>query len=101
MGGKDVLVNFSLLGEVAGCEFNNLVPTYIDNICRLGLAEVPPMWAYMSPGVYDPLENSPVIVTVKAQIEQDPEIKAHVERRGLRITELGKQFTRICVARKA
>lgn len=100
-GGNDVLVNFSLLGEIAGCEFNHLVPAYIDNLCRLGLAEIPPMWAYMSPGVYDPLENSPVVTVVKKQIEQNPEIKASVERRGLRITELGKQFARVCVARKA
>lgn len=100
-GGKDVLVNFSLLGEAAGCEFNHLVPAYIDNLCRLGLAEVPAMWAYMSPSVYDSLEKSPVIVAVKSQIELNPEFKANVERRGLRVTELGKQFAHICVARKA
>ncbi len=100
-GGKDVLINFSQLGELAGCEFNKLVPTYIDNLCRLGLCEVPPMWAYVSPGVYDPLENSPVITAVKAQIELNPEFKANVERKGLRVTELGKQFARICVAKKA
>lgn len=100
-GGKDVLVNFCQLGELAGCEFNNLVPTYIDNLCRLGLCEVPPMWAYLSPGVYDLLENSSVITEIKAQIEQNPEIKAKVERKGLRVTELGKQFARICVAKKA
>ena len=97
MGGKDFLVNFSLLGEAAGCEFNNLVPTYIDNLCRLGLAEVPPMWAYTSPGVYDPLENSPLVKAVKEAIEQDIECDAVVERRGLRVTELGKQFVQICV----
>jgi hypothetical protein len=28
------------------------------------------MWIYLSPGVYDPLENSPVITAVKAQIER-------------------------------
>lgn len=100
-GGKDVLVNFSQLGELAGCEFNNLVPTYIDNLCRLGLCEVPSMFVYVSPGVYEPLENSPVITAVKAQIEQNPEFKASVERRGLRVTELGKQFANICVAKKA
>lgn len=100
-GGKDVLVNFSLLGELAGCEFNHLVPAYIDNLCRLGLAEIPPMWAYVSLGVYDPLEKSPVVMDIKAQIEKNPELKAQVERRGLRVTELGKQFANVCVAKKA
>lgn len=101
MGGKEVLVNFSLLGEIAGCEFNHLVPAYIDNLCRLGLAEIPSMWAYMSPGVYDPLEKSSVVMALKAQIELNPELKANVERRGLRVTELGKQFAHVCVAKKA
>ena len=100
-GGKDVLVNFSLLGEMAGCEFNHLVPAYIDNLCRLGLAEIPPMWIYMSPGVYEPLEKSPVVENIKTQIELNPEFRAKIERRGLRITELGKQFAIVCVAKKA
>lgn len=99
-GGKDVLVNFSLLGEMAGCEFNHLVPAYIDNLCRLGLAEIPPMWTYTSPGVYDPLEKSQTVMALKEQIEQNPELVANIERGGLRITQLGKQFAHICVAKK-
>jgi hypothetical protein len=100
MGGMDVIVNFSQLGEMVGCEFNHLVPAYINNLCRLGLAEVPHMWAYMSKGVYESLENSSVIVDVKKTIEQNPEYVAVVDRRGLKVTELGKQFAQICVLRK-
>lgn len=99
-GGKDVLVNFSLLGEAAGCEFNHLVPAYIDNLCRLGLAQIPSMWSYTAPGVYEPLEQSQVVMAVKAEIERDLELAARVERRGLRITQLGRQFANVCVARK-
>jgi hypothetical protein len=101
MGGKEVLVNFSHLGDLAGCEFKHLVPAYIDNLCRLGLAEIPSMFVYMSPGVYDPLEKSPVVERLKQQIELNPELKATIKRKGLRVTELGKQFAGICVARKA
>lgn len=100
-GGMDMLVNFSQLGEAAGCEFNHLVPAYIDNLCRLGLADIPAMFVYMSPGVYDALENSSVVVAVKKQIEQSPDLKATIERKGLKITELGKQFATVCVSRKA
>lgn len=99
-GGRDVLVNFSLLGEIAGCEFSHLVPAYIDNLCRLGLAQVPPMFAYTAPGIYDPLEQSQVVMAIKAQIERNPEHVAKVDRGGLRVTELGKQFAHVCVARK-
>jgi hypothetical protein len=99
-GGLDMLVNFSLLGEAAGCEYPHLVPAYLDNLCRLGLAEIPPNFIYMAPGVYDALEKSPAIEAAKAEIEKNPELRAHVERRGLKITELGKQFARVCVLRK-
>ena len=38
-GGKEVLVHYSHLGTIAGCEYPHMTPTYIDNLCRLGLAE--------------------------------------------------------------
>lgn len=99
-GGLDVMVNYSQLGEIANCEFIHLTPTYIDNICRLGLAEVPPMFQYTSPGIYEALEASGRILQIKSEIESNPEVTLEIERRGLRITELGKQFAAICIARK-
>ena len=100
-GGKEVLVNFSLLGVITGCEFPQLTPTYIDNLCRLGLAEVPAMLEYTGKGVYDTLENAPEVQQQKIQIEQNPELKVRIERKALRVTEFGKQFARICVLRKS
>lgn len=99
-GGKDVLTNFSHLGTIAGCEYPQLTPTYIDNLCRLGLAEVPTFFQYTSKGVYDALEAAPQVQQLKSQIESDPELKAVTDRKGLRVTELGKQFAQICVLRK-
>lgn len=99
-GGQDVLVNFSLLAQRVGLEYPQLTPTYIDNLCRLGLAEVPPMYMYTSKGVYDPLENDPKILDLKLQIEKNPEWTAVVERKGLKVTELGKQFANVCVKQK-
>lgn len=99
-GGMDVLVNFSLLGVQAGVEFPNLTPTYLDNLCRLGLAEIPAMFQYTAKGIYESLENAPVVLNAKAQIENNPEWRVQVERKGLRITELGKQFAHVCVLRK-
>lgn len=100
-GGKEVLVNYSQIGELAGCEYKHLTPSYLDNLCRLGLAEMPPMFQYTSPGIYDALENSPIVGMVKAQISQNSDITANIERKGLRITELGKQFARVCITKKA
>jgi hypothetical protein len=100
-GGVDVLVNYSHIGVLAKCEFPQMTPSYLDNLCRLGLAEIPAMFQYTAPGVYDALENSKVVTEVKAQIDATSEWKAKIERRGLRVSQLGRQFAAICVARKA
>lgn len=99
-GGNEVLVHYSHLGVQAGCEYPNMTPAYIDNLCRLGLAEVPTFWEYTTKGVYDALENDPHVKAHKASIEANPEIQPVLERKGLRVSELGKQFARICVAQK-
>lgn len=99
-GGIEVINNFSLLGNIAQCEFPHLTPSYINNICRLGLAEIPAMYQYTGIGVYDSLENANSIQEIKLQVEQDPEFNFSIDRRGLRVTELGKQFAQICVLRK-
>jgi hypothetical protein len=100
-GGYDVLVNFSTLGQQAGCEHLDLVPTYIDNLCRLGLAEVPQFLEYKAAGVYDALEQSPVVQATKQRIESVPNQTAKIQRKGLAVTQLGKQFARICVTKKS
>jgi hypothetical protein len=99
-GGMDVLINFSLIGKQVGVEFPNLTPTYLNNLCRLGLAEIPAMFQYTGKGVYDPVENAPEVLNAKSDIEQNPKWHATIQRNGLRVTELGKQFARVCVLRK-
>lgn len=96
-GGQEVLTHYSHLGFQAGCEYPQMTPTYIGNLCRLGLAEVPTFWEYTTKGVYDALENDPQVTAQKAIIEANQEIKAVLEKKGLRVSELGKQFARICV----
>lgn len=99
-GGMNVLTNYSHLGTAAGCELLDLTPAYIDNLCRLGLVEVPPMFKYTGKGVYDALEADPKILKVKLDIELNPEITPTIEQKGLRITQLGKLFANICISRK-
>jgi hypothetical protein len=100
-GGIDLVVNYSHLGIIAKCEFPQMTPTYLDNLCRLGLADIPLMFEYTSPGVYDVLENSDEILKLKARIDGSPDWKSVVQRKGLIVTQLGHQFASICVARKA
>jgi hypothetical protein len=60
VGGIDVLVNFSLFGWQAGCDFPEQTPAYIDNLCRLGLIEVKD-YSFTMAGIYDQLENHPLV----------------------------------------
>lgn len=99
-GGKYVLVNYSHLGNMAGCEYPHMTPTYIDNLCRLGLAEVPGIGEYTAKGVYDSLEADPTVKMVMDEIAKNEKITPQIERKYLRVTELGKQFAQVCVVRK-
>lgn len=96
-GGQDMLVNFSLLGWDAGCDFPQMGPTYVDNLCRLGLTNVPTFLEYTAPGCYEPLEKHPQVEAAKTAIEANANWRAVINRKGLEVTELGKQFCRVCV----
>lgn len=97
-GGQDALINFSLLGSQASLEFPDLTPTYIDNLCRLGLIEFfPHGMAYTENHIYEALENTPQIQDMKFEIERNPELRCVLVRKGLSVTELGKQFINSCV----
>lgn len=100
-GGKTILTSFSHLGREARCEFEHMTPTYIDNLCRLGLAEIPAMSSYTAKGVYDALENDPFIKGLIEGIEKSPSIHHVFEHKFLRVTELGKLFANTCVLQKA
>jgi hypothetical protein len=67
-GGFDIIKHFSFFGEQAGCDFNNLVPSYLDNLSRLGLIKIPDNYWYTDPNVYLQLENHPSIVTNMNQL---------------------------------
>ena len=99
-GGKTILVHYSHLGRIAGCEYPQMTPTYIDNLCRLGLAAIPTYGEYTTKGVYDALENDPHVKATIASIEANPETKPVLEKKTLQVSELGRQFARICVLKK-
>lgn len=100
-GGQDILKNHSHLGTLAKCQYPDLTPTYIDNLCRLGLAAVPIFDSYTAQGVYDALENDSAVMQIKQQLENDPERDITISRVMLKVTELGKQFAHICAQRKS
>jgi len=97
IGGKEVLLNYSHLGLQAQCENPQLGAIYIDNLCRLGLAEMPAFFQFSAPDTYAALEADPIVQSIVLDIQKDPDLKAIIERKGLRITALGHQFIKVCL----
>lgn len=93
--------NHSELGDMAKCEHLDLVPAYLDNLVRLGLAEITEGRYYTAPGVYDSLENSQTAKAFKEAIEKNPQYVCEFNRKFVGITTLGKQFARVCVVPKS
>lgn len=95
-GSKDMFSNYSLFGRDVQVEHLDMMPSYLSNICRLGLADIPNTTWYTSPGIYDELESSPFVLEWKRLIERNNEFTCSFGRRMLKPTPLGELFARIC-----
>jgi hypothetical protein len=103
------LRHFSLLASQAGCEHPERVAMYIDNLCRLGLAELRPVRIADDTRMFRPLEGHPDVQAAIARIEaRIPELEtahpnddgnrvvADVQRSALYMTSFGRQFYEAC-----
>ena len=105
------LRHFSLLSTQAGCEHPERAALYIDNLCRLGLAELRPVRIADDTRMFRPLEAHPQVLAAIARIEaRIPELEsanpgtgddgnrvvADVQRTALYVTAFGRQFYEAC-----
>src|SRR5207249_633445 len=84
----------------AGCAFPELTTSYLDNLERLGIAELDAMswWSGEdAEASYAGLEGHPRVRELFAQIEAAPKRKPNFNRGLIRITALGGQFIAACV----
>jgi hypothetical protein len=95
-GTKDVGVNISLLGTEARLKDPELCPAYLDNLCRLGLAEIPSGITYNDNEVYEELINSVGVMNLKQHVEATNHI-CDFKFSIVRTTPFGKQFGAACV----
>lgn len=95
-GGYDVAVNVSLFGEMAALTLPLQTPTYLDNLCRLGLIDIQPKYSYIDGTFYEELECSE-----KVKIHQEHVLSEdhtfRLVRGAVMVTNLGMQFGKICV----
>lgn len=94
------LRNFSLIGQAAGCDHCDLTPSYLDNLCRLGLLEIPEDAYLTAPDTYDSLENFQTIINLRRNIDKSDKHKSKISKKVVRTTALGEQFCQACVIEK-
>lgn len=95
-GERVVARNQSLLDYVEGVQRRELVPGYLDNLCRLGLTEIPSGLVIANDAAYAQLESDAEVRQLIDQIAAAGHT-ARLERRFIRLTDLGRIFIRACV----
>ncbi len=94
-----LISNFALIGEIAKCQHQNLISSYLDNLCRHGLCHIPEGEYLTEENIYDPLINSPVIKSLKEKVESQGK-KIETKKSLIRMTDYGRQFIMACVIEK-
>jgi len=101
-GGFQILHrHLSLIGLKASCEHVPLAATYLDNLVRLGLVEVPAMRRIKSDDPYKEIEEFPQVKQILEALGKAETHTVEVEKIKFELTDLGRQFIRSCVIDKS
>lgn len=92
--------NYSHLHKNIAIKKINQIPTYLNNLCRLGLIEIPQYIFLTAPNTYEPLENDIALNSIKTTIEGRGNAKVKFERKIVQLTSFGKQFLKNVVVEK-
>jgi len=84
------------LAHDAKCTDPSLLSTYIDNLCRLGLTEIPPMTKLAEDYRYDRIRELDLVKNVEQEIPEGSTLEFDPKMIGL--TALGGAFREACVA---
>lgn len=89
----------STLGSDAGCEHRDLTSSYLVNLERLGLIEIPRDGHIAKSDAYDRIINDPPVQAVTDQLNTagGEKFKGDFKKYYARETVFGKQFNRACV----
>lgn len=88
---------FSVVGELADCDFPGNTAVYLKNMVRLGILQHLPECALMPLSIYKPLEKAPAVEGVKQSISKamhQPRIVFGI----LNLSDFGRLFCDICVS---
>jgi hypothetical protein len=100
-GGFNILHrNVSQIGFLSNCKNPQLTANYLDNLCRLGILEIPSGQRLVDPNVYESLTSDPNIEQLKKQFEGNQEFSIGFEQKFIQVTGMGRQFINACVIDK-
>lgn len=100
-GGYDLIKNFSEIGTLSNCIDPQLVPNFLNNLCRLGLLEIPTGMHLTDNKFYSELEEHELVKNIKLAVESLDDRKIQFVRKYITLTAFGKQFCNVCVVDKA
>lgn len=99
-GSKTTYNNFSHLQKKVNIKNTDLIPSYLNNLCRLGLLQIPQYVYLANENFYIPLESDPMLNSIKNSIK-DNKNSVEFERKVVELTNLGKQFIKNVVIDKS
>jgi hypothetical protein len=101
VGTREQLVYFSTFSNSANIAIPDNLPSYFNNLCRLGLTEIPEGMYLSENNPYGALESEPIVRQTISTINQMSGTEAEIKRLVIRPTPLGQQFIRACVQSSA
>lgn len=87
-----MFTNFSHIQKIVSLRRPDLIPSYINNLSRLGILEIPDGVLMAAPGTYEPLENDTELEHLKIVITETLKSDVEFDRGIFRLTSFGKQF---------
>ncbi|ESS72311.1 hypothetical protein MGMO_61c00220 [Methyloglobulus morosus KoM1] len=92
--------NVSQVGVLSNCKHPQLTANYLDNLCRLGILEIPSGQRINDPKAYEILTSDPSLEQLKNQIDGNEEFFIGFEQKFIQATGWGRQFINACIIDK-
>jgi hypothetical protein len=98
-GYRTYIRNFTHLGKLAGVVRDEMTAASLDNLCRLGLCELPAGVSFKTSDLYEPLERDAFIQQERQKLEAAG-YNVDFAWRLVTLTQLGRLFCAVCVSKQ-
>ena len=95
-----IFSNYSHLHKTVQIDRPDLVPTYLNNLCRLGILEIPSDKKMILPNIYESLENDSELSELREHILNLDNRTISFERKAIVTTAFGRLFIQNVVNEK-